>query len=326
MGEIIYRAANEADIPALLALYRAVYGREPSGEFYRWKFFAPVPACDGPRLWLAEAQGRVVSSAGALPHRFWLDGHELLNATLMEYHLAKEFRGKGVQSRLHVLVNADLARRGTTYTCMMPNQMSRNLALNVHHTPLFRALWLRRASWILPAAFARPPGNRTVRPLDLAGTDCGVLWARLRNRVNACSIPSADWLRYRYADCPGRNYDFLLAENDAGPCGLWVLGSRPFGKRREACVAYAIAANEDADTWRALAAAAVRRACRLGLRGVRALLPEAPEQQARWQALGFRSAPGDFVFHARDTRDLALPASLQSPEVFVPWVGDHDFI
>lgn len=323
MSEIQYRPALEDDIPRLLELHREVYGVARTAEHYRWKYFLPVPGFSVPRLWVAEAEGRLVGSGGALPFHFWVDGKVHVANSLAEFHVLKELRRQRVQTRIHEHLYEGLVAAGVEYTFTLPNQISVHLFPTIQYIPLFRTIWMQIDASGLSASGDRMPPDRSVRRLETPGDECMQLWTHVQTQVNCCSVPEPAWLRYRYVDCPSKTYQFLVAEDDSGPIGLLVLGYRWFGTHCESVVAYCLSRQGDDATLRALIAAAARSTLDSGFAGIRTLVADSPGPQRLWRTLGFGDAPGDFVLVARGKE---LPASVKSPDEFAPRLGDHDFV
>lgn len=325
MGTVAYRTAEPADLNALLALNRAIYGGAPSPDFIHWKYFEPLPYFAHPRLWIAETEGRVVASGGIMVCPFWTESGESLGAPITDYKTHPDFQKQGHSQALYKLLHTTFELSGVTHAFSLPSELGKRAAATFGLKPVFPAPWLRRPVSLFSAWRDRNDGSRQV--IEVTPIDSGIntAWQRLKHKVFNCSIPTPAWLAYRYANVPGKRYHLFLAHDDEGPCGLLVSGIRSFRGKEEAVLAYLLVANNDNATFTALLSALARHSRRAGLRGIRTLIGESPAQRARWSAAHFRPTEGAFIMHVRDVRG-ELSQSIKSADTFLPCLGDHDFV
>lgn len=325
MEDFNYRAAKAADLGAFLELNRAIYGGAPPAEYFQWKYLKPLPYFPYPRLWLAEKHGRIVASGGLVVFPFWTESGESLGAPITDLKTHPEFQKQGHSQALYAKLHETFERSGVTHTFALPSDLGRRAVLTFDLKPVFPSPWLRRPVAILTALRDRSDASRRVTEVGPTDSAINTAWQRLRTKVLNCSIPTPDWLAYRYANVPGKRYQLFLAEDEEGPCGLLVSGTRHFRGKEEAVIAYLLVENDDHATLAALLSTLARHARRAGLHGIRTLIGESPAQLARWRAVHFKPTEGAFILHVRDIRG-ELSESIKSADTFLPCLGDHDFV
>ena len=326
MSEIVLRPAVSEDVPALSALFLAVYKRERSPEHYRWKYFLPQTLYPGPRLWIAMDGDRIIGCAGMMTYPFWLDGAEKLGVSTCEYHVLPEYRRRGIQSQLEGALFEALRPHEPLFALCLPNQNLTPLVRKIGYESLYQLGWMRQRVPRIALWFRRPPSGRRVRIVETPGSECDALWSRLKSRVNCCMALTSAGLRARYALCPSSEYTYLVAEDAEGPIGLMVLGRKKLGKIHEAVIGYYLAASADDLTLASLVDGAVRAAKAAGLPYVRALVPEAKQHVDRWKAFGFRQEVGHYILHVCPVNGRPFPDAMRSPDTFTVHLGDQDFI
>ena len=330
MPELAFRPATENDLAAFRALHMEVYGRAPSEEHLKWKFFAPLSYYVGPRLFVADLGGRICASMAAMVYPFWCEGRQTLAASVMNYMTATEWRRHGLALKIHTMFCEILRENGVSSIFGMPNELTTLLFRATDQRPLFATPWVRRRVGILTVLRNRAAEKAPTLTVDATDSE-GILlaeagWQRLRGEVANCSVPTEEWLRHRYVEAPDKRYRFHFALGaDNTPCGMMITGERPFSGRAESVIAYLLVRSHDNEALAALTAAAARDARRAGLSGVRTVVGASPQQMARWQGVHFRTATGAFLLHGSD-EGRALAASLQHADTFLPCLGDHDFV
>lgn len=327
---IDYQPLEENHLAALSALFRLVYNRERSPAHYRWKFLAPLPPFQGPRMWVAVDGPTLIACAGMLTYPFWCEGRLHLGVTTCEYHTHPDYRRRGLVSDLQQKLFDDLLQQDAIYAMALPNQNLAPLLEKTGYQTQFHVRWhTRPTAWWRRMKWGRGP-RRRVRPLHADTPDldaqCDALWARLRDHVGAGMVLTGAWIRYRYLACPTHTYDVLLAEDDHGPSGLLVTGVKNIGKRQETVIATYHVRDDDPETLAALLAEATRRAARARRSTLRAIVSQDPGRVAAWRALGFRETPHGYPLAVCPLAVPEVPAPMRDAARYRVHLGDHDFI
>lgn len=100
--EIVRRGQGHAE--EIFRLYAEVFGQalsEKSRARWRWQYLEnPATPPEGPAIWVAEEDGRVLGQYASMPVRLQWGGHEVDSSWGMDVFLRPEARGKGVGAQL----------------------------------------------------------------------------------------------------------------------------------------------------------------------------------------------------------------------------------
>jgi GNAT superfamily N-acetyltransferase len=212
-----------------VALFEAVFGRRIDEAHWQWKFGRARPDLD--LTWIAEAGGRIVGHYGAWPTPMTVGGHERLALAAADAMVAADHRRRGVLTALVEAAHEAWRTAGVSMVIGLPNEQwgSRMAALGWQRVG--RLEWLARPL-DLEAVAARLAGLRAPR----AWKPITALWNRWFDRGTAptsafartrdvaavtTSLPSdrsaplaflhdADWMRWRYVECPSTDYHLLV--------------------------------------------------------------------------------------------------------------------
>ena len=215
------RTALPGDLPAIIDLLRISLGdgsTEKSAAFWRWKH-EDNPAGPSPVL-VAEDDGRVVGVRAFM--RWTWQSHERSFRALRAVDTAThpDYRGRGIFKKLTLQLIGERKAAGDDFIFNTPNDQSRPGYLKMGWQQLGK-LPVRMAP-LRPLAIARQLAfGGGVTPLQLNETSFGALneAAALGWLTDGSLVPARGWytpptpefLRWRYADCPARQY-YLSAD------------------------------------------------------------------------------------------------------------------
>ena len=248
MTDLSIETLASPDGGEIFRLYEEVFGAslaEGSRRRWRWQYLEnPATAPEGPEIWVAREEGRLLGQYASMPVRLWWGEREVRSSWGMDVFVAAEARGKGVGARLftawsdHVDVALGLGLTPSSYG------LFKKLGYDdVGPVPFFRKV-------IDPKAVARrrlgPIGSlaaplfgsalRLWRP-ERTHPDAGLvsvvrvdgfspaydeLWERGRAGYAMCARRDRAYLQWKYAACPHRRYDLWEAQRNGVLCGYAV--------------------------------------------------------------------------------------------------------
>jgi GNAT superfamily N-acetyltransferase len=240
------RRADDAD--ELLRLYGEVFGQkltESSRRRWRWQYTQnPATAPEGPEIWVAREEDRVLGQYASMPVHLWWAGREVRASWGMDVFLRPEARGKGIGASLfttwsdHVEVALGLGLTPSSYglfkklhyddvgpvpffqkildpTAVATRRLGRRLGALAG--PLLR-LGLAVAA---PERARRTTGIR-VHPVAAFGGEYDTLWERCRAGYAMSVRRDARYLNWKYVACPSRAYAFHEARRGEALAGFAV--------------------------------------------------------------------------------------------------------
>jgi GNAT superfamily N-acetyltransferase len=224
---------TQADDAELFHLYAEVFGQaltDSSRARWEWQYLKnPRSQADGPTIWVAREEGRLLGQYASMPVRLHWGDREVSSSWGMDVFVRAEARGKGVGVKLfsawheHVDVALGLGLTPSSYG------LFKKLGYHdVGPVPFFQkvldpaAVARRRFGprlGVLAAPFAdlalrvvaperRWTGEEAVRVARITrlSEDFDGLWARARSSYAMCVRRDAAYLNWKYADCPSRSY------------------------------------------------------------------------------------------------------------------------
>lgn len=220
MSKYEIRPFREGDEGSLIECFNAVFGENDENFQARvrseWDWaFVKNPA--GRRIWVAEHEGQVVAQCAALPYRVHIDGRE---------HSFTQ----GVDSMVHPDHRRGLRRPGLFVATARPFfEQYGGFGGDILHYG-----WPVEPAWRIGKTFLGYEIIRTqtihFRDMDPGPSDLptGVerverfddsvekLYDRCRSHWGASTRRDADYLNWRFVDCPRADYDIFGVRNTSG--------------------------------------------------------------------------------------------------------------
>lgn len=230
----------------LFALYAEVFGdqmRERSRARWRWQYFDnPNTGADGPVIWMAMDDDRLLGQMATMPFPMWWGDREVRASAGMDYFVRPDAQGRGLGIALseawadHVDVALALGLTPSSYP------LFKKIFTDVGPVPA----WLRP---IDPAAVARrrwgpiagtiagpfvgaglsltskrlaPADGLEVRDVGAFSDEYDALWQRVRASFAAAVRRDAAYLDWKYLRCPFRQYRVLEARQHGDLTGYVV--------------------------------------------------------------------------------------------------------
>lgn len=240
----VYRALEAADEPALFSAYeRWLDDGARIAELYEWRREG-APASGGVRPTIALLDGELIGSVSAVPVRVRLRGREIAAAWQQDSVVGPPARGKGVGKRLVAESSSgyDLLLAKSTSEAMYALRKSVGFADVPLRTFMVRVLSpfsagsaAKRAAYLglWLAQQARAPWRaRTMlaaAPIDRFGPAFDRLAQKAAAGDELVVHKGADYLNWRYLECPGRRYEIRAIDDGGDTRGAVVirLNERP---------------------------------------------------------------------------------------------------
>jgi GNAT superfamily N-acetyltransferase len=279
-GRVEVDRRSPGDAEELFRLYAEVFGHELTGASrrrWRWQYLEnPETGPEGPDIWVARDGGQLLGQYASMPVRLWWGGREVRSSWGMDVFLRAEARGRGVGARLfdawssHVDVALGLGLTPSSYGLFKKLRYR-----DVGPVPFFRKVLdpgaiarrrlgrplgtlaagpLRLALSVLQRGSARAGRARgiEVRPIHGFGDEYDRLWERARRSYAMCVRRDAAYLRWKYADCPHREYALREARREGELVGFAVSRHEDYRGLRLGWIVDAFASAEDHEARTAL--------------------------------------------------------------------------
>jgi GNAT superfamily N-acetyltransferase len=249
MASVAVERRAAADDEELFSLYHEVFGEdltESSRRRWRWQYLDnPHTGPEGPEIWVAKDDGRLLGQYASMPVRLWWGGREVRSSWGMDVFVRREARGRGVGVVLftawsdYVEVALGLGLTPSSYGLFKKLRYD-----DVGPVPFFlkvldpRAVAARRfgaGPGLLVAPFLRlglrllhperrAPGSEEVGVARVTGFggDYDRLWERARGGYAMCVRRDAAYLNWKYARCPHREYELREARRGGELVGFAV--------------------------------------------------------------------------------------------------------
>lgn len=293
--DVEIRPWRPGDEAAILGLFRAVFGREMSPAYWRWRFH-DHPA-GGPLVMLAWAGETLAAHYAASRATLAIEGEAVPAALSMTTMTHPGWRGRGLLEATARALYAALAAEGCAATLGFPNQM-------VHAARLTKLGWIDVCDVAtMTADLTRPPvADPAVIAADAIDARFDRLATRLARDTPVGFARDAATLAWRIDANPAQRYTRLLLPEGGGIAGYALL--KPFGAEAMDLVELRAA---DAAATRALLAAAQARAAAAGARRLHCWrLPGEPDR-ALFERAGFAAgAPVTYFGGCALARPVAL--------------------
>jgi len=267
---------TEAERPALEAMYVDVFGQKAADDSrarWRWQY-EENPNCppEGPEIWVAKENGRVLGQYATMPVRLKVLGRTLRASWGMDVMVGPNLQRKGVGSRLflywdrQVEASLGLGLSVSSYTLFKKLDWE-----DVGPVPCFsavldaRALLSRRvgggaAALLAPIAHLLLwlvfPKRRTKRGDRVAvgkaeepfGADYDALWERVAPAFDFIAERTARYLEWKFRKVPHVAYDVFEARKNGELTGYVVLRATERNGVKLALVVDLLAEPEDKET------------------------------------------------------------------------------
>lgn len=241
------REIRQSDIPQLCALTELVFNRPMSEVQWNWQFRDnPAGYC---RALVAHVGDQIVGQYMVIPMELCLEGRTILASLSMDTMTHPTYRKQGIFQTLALKLYADLAKDGISITYGFPNENSlsglTNLlgwshiaTLNMYVKPLNVERFIQKGKGgrflafiaARPLSFffrqsSAPPSSLglKVRQVDRFDERVDNLWQMNRTIQPIQKSRTRDFLNWRYADCPFRDYQFFILEEKEQLLGYIVL-------------------------------------------------------------------------------------------------------
>lgn len=271
---------SEAETPALEAMYVDVFGRKAAEENrarWRWQY-EENPNCppEGPEIWVAKEDGRVLGQYATMPVRLKVLDRVLRASWGMDVMVRPNLQRKGIGSRLFLYwdrqVEASLGLGLSASSYALFRKLSWE---DVGPVPCYSAVLdagallerrfgTRGARVLTPVVNAlrwlvfpkrRTRGGERVRVVPAQtpfGADYDSLWERVAPAYDFIAERKAPYLEWKYRKVPYVSYDIFEARRDGVLTGYVVLRVTERNGVKLALVVDILAEPEDKATMGAL--------------------------------------------------------------------------
>ena len=237
MGRFTVARRSAEDDEALFGIYQTIFGQartEASRRRWRWQYLDNPNAPTPPAVWVVREGGEPLGQMGTMPVRLWWGDREVQASWGMDYFVKPESEGRGLGPLLArawaAEVDVALAMGLTPPAYAVYKRLG---FVDVGEIPFWQApvdptavarrrLGAAVGSLVGPALgvglalvrlargrrFRRDP-ELVVRPLRDLGPELDGLWRRARGSYGVCVRRDTAYLRWKYLDCPHRDYDLL---------------------------------------------------------------------------------------------------------------------
>jgi predicted N-acetyltransferase YhbS len=318
------RPGRLADVPSILELFEATFGKPRTEDAYRWKFLDSPWPLDAPPAFVAAVADRVVGHIAGTAFRIRIGGRERRAIHACDSMVAVGLRGRGIMKELTLTAHRAWADGGASLVLALPTQNWVKLNRRVDYRATFDLGWHWRPLW--RSLERRRPRGVEVAAVDEPGRELDALWEAVGPHYDALLVRDRAWVAYRYAAAPGVTYRVLLARAGARPVGYLVYRVLSAGGRTTGWIADLFNAPDDRTARTALVRAAVAELRAAGAADARIYA-------ARGTALARGLARAGFVPRkgAYDVRVAPLAAdvpwdAVSDPRRFFVMGGDFDVL
>lgn len=340
------RAYRDGDEQRIVRQFERVFRRPMTDETWRWKLKSrPSPV---ENVWLGvDEEDRPIFQYAAMPRKLQLPRGGVDVLVLVDLWTAPEYRRRRIFTTSARWIHGRWRRAGIA-GILSP--------FNARDEPRYRRLgW----QYLFPLRWQiRPlrPEAIIARRLGVAGLArwrwSGGLWNRLWNRGTTAAagleirqfrhpragddLPGrrprlplalehdADWLRWRYLDCPIHRYSVLAARRGGRLVGHLVSRIDDGEGRRFAFVAELV--GDDPEVESALIDHAIELLSKQGAVAVATLSPPGAARHRAWRRRGFLFSWGSFHVHWLPLCEELPLAQLRDPGLWEMAGGDYDVI
>jgi len=323
-GDFTIRPYQPGDEQAILDGFNFVF-REVNGEgyvdreldFWRWEFMENP---HGYRIWVAlTPDGVVAAHYGGVPYRMVTNLGELFFTHIVDSYSHPAYR-RMRKPGLFVLTGQawleECKAKGDATSYGYPVVAAQRVGSRfLGYTPIRIVDYLCRPTALEPLGL---PASVSAERVASPGADAEALFATMAAEKGCLAHRGAAYLKWRYAQIPGDDYEIWEIRRDGGLCGVVVL--RPIHELVPgACtIADWLAAEGDDEACQAMLAVADTRAREVGRDRVMAVFPPDSAEAAALSRAGFLLEPSDQYLERRLNH---IP--MDHPEVSTEWLAAH---
>lgn len=340
-----YRPGDER---ALAALWTATFGKPMTEEHWRWKLRGRSSVIDSVGIAVATDDQPIAQFGGILcPARVLGASRDVMIG--VDVMTAPAFRNQGIFTATARSALERWREAGVALVLGLANDRWRHRADALGYERLFplrrlvrilrpervlaRRLGIpmprlpRIAGWWRAASGARRPTDPklVIRSMDTPTAAFDRLWERVEGEATFSLVRDRAWLSWRYAECPLRVYQLLLAERGGVPAGYAV-----FSVVREPRTTYVavpeVFAPGDAKAFHALVQECVVRAQREDADTVATFAVPSSAAARAFGAAGFRMTRTGWSLEVNRLDPAIPPSALRDPAAWWVSAGDFDVI
>ncbi|MBI4475855.1 MAG: GNAT family N-acetyltransferase [Acidobacteria bacterium] len=244
-GTIAIDRFRPEDRPAIEQLYRRVFGhdaQEASRLRWDWQYRRnPNNPPDGPQIWVARDEARVIGQYASMPVTLWVHGREIPASWGMDVMVAPERQRQGLGELLfrtwdrHTGASLGMGLSEASYRLFQKLRWRDVGPIPCLVKPLTRRA-LRRPQWSMAAnrfvswltlPFVRIVGRArplVAQPEPFRRFDASFtrLWERVAGRFDAAVKRDATYLNWKFSEPPAIRYS-MAAVRDAGEARGYVV-------------------------------------------------------------------------------------------------------
>ncbi|MBI4503417.1 MAG: GNAT family N-acetyltransferase [Gemmatimonadetes bacterium] len=237
------RALRPEDIPAVVGLFGAVFGKEITPEHYRWKLRTRPSPVENVTIAVDEQDRPVFHSAG-IPCRCRIGGAERWVMIGVDVMTAARYRRRGLHTTHSNVLYQRWRDAGVAAVIGFTNERWGTTVSKVGLRPLLplaslvfplrpeRMLARKTGLWSLArfdgvgriwrSLMLRPPRRAAgvqIEEVRVAGEELDRLWVDASRDLKNSLVRDRDWVRWRYLESPGISYRVLLMRRGGVPVG-----------------------------------------------------------------------------------------------------------
>ncbi len=230
------------DLDSLLALHHRVFHENRTREQWEWKFLGNP---DGEAIiMVAEAGQEIIGHYGLIPRTFFAAGHQLTAYQEVDLIIDRSARQPGLFRTLGMMAYRAAVQRGAPFTYGYPNTRSTPVGVQklgwepvapIHLLSRYAAMEQLAYTGLRPVARAiqcsldrwiswrnRLDNRPAVKPLDLERQTDAIFWEDYTRGQQIIMRRSPDYLKWRYARSPAREYEAFFVDSATGPRGVAI--------------------------------------------------------------------------------------------------------
>lgn len=242
---------DESMVDSLLSLFETVNGTATPADVWKWQYICPPAGRAFVRV--ADHDGRTVGHQAIFPLQIKIGDRYLKGAQALDAMTHPDYRRQGIFVTLADEVYSEAESEQVELIYGFPNSQSihglterlgfftlETIAVHVRPMSLYGAIARKSKTRLLASVIGTPTQfifdllHRTkshakvrVSKVERFPMEVDNLFRRLADRFRNMVVRNAEYLNWRYADHPSKEYEILLAHDSNGIlCGYCVVGKR----------------------------------------------------------------------------------------------------